>query len=319
MLAEHQRAFELFGSHVRIHVGAPTAPGMLNPELAAIAVAGLLRKLHSELSRFDAASALTALNEDPAETVAVTPHVALLVDAAITAAEATGGLVDPTVIGALEDCGYRRSLVGVAPASLAAAVAAGPRRAPAAPAHEPVWRRISIDRRALTVTRPPGVRIDSGGVGKGLAADLGAGRLAGYTSFCVDCGGDLRLGGTEDLARRVSVAHPLTDSEALSFELSSGGVATSGLGSRIWRHGDGFAHQLIDPATGRPAWTGLVQATALAPTALAAEARAKAALLAGPEGARRLLAEHGGAVIHDSGEVEPVGPVPPLLEPARAA
>jgi thiamine biosynthesis lipoprotein len=319
MLAEHQRGFELFGSHVRIHVGAPTTPGMLDPELGAIAAAGLLRKLHSELSRFDATSALSALNDDPAETVAVTPYVALLVEAAIAAAEATGGLVDPTLIDALEDCGYRSSLVGAVPASLAAAVAVAPRRAPAAPAREQAWRRISVDRSALTVTRPPGVRIDSGGIGKGLAADLGADRLAGYTSFCVDCGGDLRLGGTEELARRVSITHPLTGSEALSFELSSGGVATSGLGSRIWRRGEDFAHHLIDPATGRPAWTALLQATALAPTALVAETLAKAALLAGPEGARQLLADHGGVMVHDSGDVEAVAGLAPSVEPALAA
>ena len=46
------------------------------------------------------------------------------------------------------------------------------------------------------------------------------------------------------------------------------------------------AHHLLDPATGRPAFTGVVQATALAPTALEAEIRAKAAVLGGPDGAR---------------------------------
>jgi hypothetical protein len=41
---------------------------------------------------------------------------------------------------------------------------------------------------------------------------------------------------------------------------------------------------------------------------LAAEALAKAALLSGPAGARALLAaHHGGVLIHDGGEVEPVG------------
>ena len=57
----------------------------------------------------------------------------------------------------------------------------------------------------------------------------------------------------------------------------------------------------------RQAWTGLVSATALAPTALEAEALAKAALLSGPEGARRILAAAGGILIHDSGEYERVG------------
>ena len=56
-------------------------------------------------------------------------------------------------------------------------------------------------------------------------------------------------------------------------------------------------HHLLDPATGAPAWTGVVSATALAPTAAEAEALAKAALLAGPRAGRALLARHGGGVL----------------------
>ena len=44
--------------------------------------------------------------------------------------------------------------------------------------------------------------------------------------------------------------------------------------------------------------------TALAPTTLHAETLAKAALLSGADGARRVLARHGGLLIHDDGEVE---------------
>jgi thiamine biosynthesis lipoprotein ApbE len=47
--------------------------------------------------------------------------------------------------------------------------------------------------------------------------------------------------------------------------------------------------------------------TALAPTAVEAEALAKAALLSGPTDGRRLLsARHGGVLVHDDGDVEPV-------------
>ena len=67
------------------------------------------------------------------------------------------------------------------------------------------------------------------------------------------------------------------------LRLATGAVATSGLNVRLWRRADGTpAHHLLDPATGDPAWTGVVGATALAPTALEAETLAKAALLSGP-------------------------------------
>jgi thiamine biosynthesis lipoprotein len=100
----------------------------------------------------------------------------------------------------------------------------------------------------------------------------------------------------------------VTGSTAHTLLVRDGGVATSGIDVRVWERDDGeFGHHLIDPATGRPAWTGLIAATAVAPTALEAEALAKAALLSGPAGGRRLLAtRHGGVLIHDDGEVEAV-------------
>jgi thiamine biosynthesis lipoprotein len=89
------------------------------------------------------------------------------------------------------------------------------------------------------VARPPGVRIDPGGTGKGLAADLAADRLAGYSTFCVDAGGDLRLGGERPMERLVRIDHPLRDESALEFNLLSGAVATSGIKTRLWRTDDG--------------------------------------------------------------------------------
>ena len=87
-------------------------------------------------------------------------------------------------------------------------------------------------------------------------------------------------------------------------------MATSGLNVRVWRRDDGsYAHHLLDPSTGQPAWTGLVGATALAPTGVEAETLSKAALLSGPVGARQMLSVHGGLIVHEDGEVEQVGPI----------
>jgi thiamine biosynthesis lipoprotein len=98
----------------------------------------------------------------------------------------------------------------------------------------------------------------------------------------------------------------MTGATAHRLFFRSGGVATSGIDIRVWERDDGeFGHHLIDPATGRTAWTGLIAATAVAPTALEADALAKAALLSGPAGGRRLLGAHqGGVLIHDDGAVE---------------
>ncbi len=65
------------------------------------------------------------------------------------------------------------------------------------------------------------------------------------------------------------------------------------------------AHPLLDPATGAPAFTGIVQATAKAPTAFLAEVYSKLALLSGPEQAPSRL-PYGGVLVLDDGRVEVV-------------
>ena len=80
---------------------------------------------------------------------------------------------------------------------------------------------------------------------------------------------------------RSATRSPATSIHTLHVE--DGAVATSGIDMRLWRAPDGTPrHHLLDPSTGAPAWTGLISVTALAPTALEAEALAKAALLSGP-------------------------------------
>ena len=95
-------------------------------------------------------------------------------------------------------------------------------------------------------------------------------------------------------------------------------MATSGLNVRIWRNPDGsFGHHLLDPSGGTPAWTGLIGATAIADSALEAETLSKMALLLGPAGAREVLAERGGIVIHDDGDVETIGPINGRIQRTR--
>jgi FAD:protein FMN transferase len=101
------------------------------------------------------------------------------------------------------------------------------------------------------------------------------------------------------------------------LRVRAGGVATSGVSSRIWRRADGtYAHHLLDPSTGEPAWTGLVAATAVAGSALDAEILAKTAVLAGPVAARRLLARRGGVLQHDDARIEIVAG-PPAVRLSR--
>jgi thiamine biosynthesis lipoprotein len=271
--------------------------------LDALRVQALMERLHRALTRFEPDSELSRLNAGAGRDVAVSPALLRAVRAAVWAARASDGLVDPTVVGDLERAGYDRSRDGVAPAALAEALGSAPPRQPAAPRRPARWAGISLDAGRSEIRLPSGVRIDLGGSAKGLAADLAADVLAGHRGFAVDAGGDIRIGGSDPLPRLVHVLHPLTGETAHSFSVMAGAVATSGLQTRVWQTDEGFAHHLIDPARGIPAWTGVVQATAQAPTALAAETLAKTALLLGPEGGRAVLGRYGGALILDDGSV----------------
>src|SRR5437588_11753538 len=108
-----------------------------------------------------------------------------VVQAAIQAAEETGGLVDPTLLTQLERAGYRSHFEGDG-LPLAIALARAPARRPARPAAAASWREVRTDRRTGTVTRPPGVRIDAGGIAKGVFADELATMLAGHEAVVVE-------------------------------------------------------------------------------------------------------------------------------------
>jgi FAD:protein FMN transferase len=304
--AEAIERFDCFGGACGIYVEGDAAT-----EDATRAVARsreTLLEWHARFTRFSAASELSRLNADPRERVPVSPLMARLARATRRAARLTGGLVDATLLEQVRDAGYRESLPAALPLRLALALAPPPR--PARAAQEQGASRFRVSENPFEVRRPPGLLLDSGGLAKGLFADELAATLAGHRSFAVNCCGDLALGGREGVERRVDVESPFDGAVLHTFSLAAGGVATSGIGRRSWLGADGRpAHHLIDPATGSPAFTGIVQSTALAPRALLAEVHAKAALLSGPGRAASWL-PWGGVLVFDDGShsvIEPSG------------
>ena len=171
--------------------------------------------------------------------------------------------------------------------------AAPPRRAREALARGPRRPRRRHDRAAARAAARP--RRQRQGPGR----RLGRARLAPHGRFAVDCGGDVRLGGTHEVAVRGTRE---------TIAVTDGAVATSGLDRRVWQRPDGsYAHHLLDPSTGAPAWTGLIAATACAADRArsggAREGRAPVRP-AGPQ----VLAAGGGILVHDSGDVERIRP-----------
>ena len=279
-------------------------------ERAVAAARRYLEAFEAQISRFRPDGELSRLNADPRPLVPASPRLRDAMAAAVGAARATRGLVDPTLLGQLEREGYVDSWSPDCAIPLRDALDEAPARRPARANVDRAWLQVAVDGRDGTIQRRAGVRLDLGGVGQGVATDAVARLFADHPRFLIECGGDVVVGGTrvdrEPFA--VGVEDPFTGEPALVLRLPGGAVATSGIGRRIWRRPDGrVAHHLIDPSTGQAAWTGLVAATALAPTATEADALAMAALLSGPAGARTRLAVHGGYVVADDGRLEPVG------------
>ena len=286
-----------FGGAVMIEVDATSG---IAPILIAEKV---IQEVHHRLSRFESESELSLLNGDPRERVPASPLMIRFASEARGAAELTGGLVDATLLSQVEAAGYRSSFAGGIPKTVSVTEACSAERAAGG------WSSLEVDAERGEVVREPGVRLDAGGIGKGLAADLVAEEMSkcSVPFFTVNCMGDLRVGGTLGEARQVSIGSPLGGGGPVAeIRVTDGAVATSGTTKRSWSAGEERLHHLIDPTTGKPAKTGVIQVSAVASTTTEAEARAKAALLSGPEAASDWLPA-GGVVVLDDGTVEVMG------------
>jgi thiamine biosynthesis lipoprotein len=304
MTYEASERFPCFGTLCGAWVIGDSDAG--NAERALATVKRCLLRWHRAFTRFDRDSALSRLNDDSASTVVVSRMMARLAGEVVRAGAVSDGLVDGTMVSQLEQAGYRESHHASLP--LAEALSHAPPRKPARASPERRWEMLVVDVAKAQITRPPGVKLDSGGIAKGMFADILGDILAGAESYAVDCGGDLRIGGTGPTPRKVEVQSPFDDGVLHRFKLSHGGVATSGIGKRSWMDAAGHpAHHLLDPGSGRPAFTGVVQATALAATATDAEIRAKAAILSGPRKGLGWLRD-GGVMVFDDGTFQVIEP-----------
>lgn len=312
MIREVGRTFDCFGGRCAVRVVDRDA----DAALAAVREArATLLDAHMTLSRFDAESELSCLNRDPRPIVPVSPLMRRVVAAALTAGLRSGGLVDATLVDEIEAAGYaesRRFDGDGAERDLPPVRAGGasPRAG---------WCELAVDEGGGTVSRPPGLRIDPGGIAKGLLADLVGESMAGFDSFAVDCCGDLRVGGTAMRPRPIAVDDPRGGPPLHLLKVADGAVATSGITRRAWTDESGRpCHQIIDPASGDPAYTGVLQVTAIAPTGLLAETLAKSALLSGPDSAEAWL-PYGGVIVDADGPARVVEPLTRVLPEVWAA
>jgi len=255
--------------HIRV-VGGP------DPQWGAVQV----QRLEQLWTRF-APSEVTALDTTPRP---VHPDTALMLRRAVDGFDLTGGLFNPFLVDQIEAAGYDRDFEQVR----------RPVPRPVSPGRRP---RVTIDGDVVSTSLP----LDSGGLGKGLAADLVCERLLqrGAAGALVNLGGDLRCAGTGPRGVwQVGIDVPVAVEPPLQVKLVDGAVCTSTPLLRRWTLvSGGQAHHLLDPRTGAPMETDLASVSVIARHARLAEVFSKAVFLMPAEQSERLLREHQAAAL----------------------
>ncbi len=237
------------------------------------------------LSRFRNDSELCELNRRAGTAVVVSQVLWDVFDAAREADRRTGGLVNPLIMEALTRAGYDRSFDQLEVPSLE--LDAGPVSSAVMPLES-----IVSDPAQQMLSLPSGAQLDFGGVAKGWAAHQAMRSLMPYGPALVSAGGDIAISGPRPGGEpwQIAVDDPFRPGEYLgSVFIEQGGIATSGRDYRRWKRGGALQHHIIDPYSGRPAETDVLTATVIAADAMAAEALAKAMLIAGSQAALKWL------------------------------
>lgn len=244
----------------------------------------LFNSFERRLSRFNSESELSRLNGCQQAQFKASPILIDAVEVALLAAEATGGLYDPTILEQLELAGYDRSFE-----KLAGKLEPG-QVAPSAPRSLPFSRRsftfrsIQVDRARSAINKPVGLRLDLGGMGKGWTVDRAADRLQGLGPFLVNAGGDIFAyhSPAGQQGWQIDLVHPLKpDLSIARLYLHHRALATSTIAKRRWQQAGQLKHHLIDPRTGQPAQTEALSVSVIADRTVMAEIYAKVTLILG--------------------------------------
>jgi thiamine biosynthesis lipoprotein len=256
-----RRSFEALGGECELF-----AVGLPAERLAA--GEAWVHQMHDRLTRFSPTSELSRFNASAGRWVDISTLLESLLRECVRAHDLSGGLVNAAVLPALLAAGYTRTFSEGPTATTASVVP------PALPE--------VLEMRSGSARLRRGASIDLGGVAKGwladrLAADIGPNSLV---NLC----GDLFAAGAGESGDGWPVG--LGGKTVLLLDM---GAATSGTRKRSW---GADLHHLIDPRTGLPARTDLVEASVIARSGADAEILAKTALLLGSAKAAAFLAAH---------------------------
>lgn len=288
-----------------------TTISLLLPESQAALGTRIVRSLFSEweqvLSRFLPNSELSQLNAHRGTPVAVSDLLYTVLATALTAAQATQGVYDPALLDQLVRVGYDRTFDDLPAVRFDPII-------PGEPGGR--WRGIKVDPIRRRVTLPVGIKLDFGGIAKGMAVDAALEHLLqnGIRNALVNAGGDLAVLGHSPDAEQWPITVP-GQGQLWTIPLHHGAVATSGIAHRHWLQGNTLRHHLLDPRTGLPAQSDLWSVTVVADRCVQAEVAAKVAFILGSKQGAEFLRKHhiAGLLVHEDSTLQSVEPWPAHL------
>jgi len=288
-----------------------TTISLLLPESQAEPGAQIVRTLFSEweqtLSRFLPESELSQLNQHAGTPIAVSDLLYTVLATALTAAWATEGVYDPALLDQLMQLGYDRTFNDLPAVRIDPII-------PGEPGGR--WRGIKVDPIHRRVTLPVGIKLDFGGIAKGMAVDAALESLHQneVSPALINAGGDLAVLGLPPAVEHWLVSVPGRE-QFWTIPLHHGAVATSGIAHRHWWQGNTLRHHLLDPGTGLPAQSDLWSVTVVADRCEQTEVAAKVAFILGSRSGADFLRRHriAGLLVREDGTWETVEPWPAQL------
>lgn len=255
-----------------------------NAQAAAEPAKERIQELEGLLSTTDENSEIYAANHSGGAPVALSGDTAALLDRALQLCRRTDGALDVTIYPVVRAWGFTT----------------GGSRVPDRAELDGLLERVDYARVSLsgsTLTLPEGMELDLGAVAKGYTGDVLMDLLeeAGVTSAIVELGGNVQaLGARPDGSPwRVAVQAP-EGGYAGALEIADKAVITSGGYQRYFEQ-DGVTYcHIIDPATGRPARTGLASVTVVADRGVRGDGLSTALFVMGRERAEAYWREHPG-------------------------
>ena len=234
----------------------------------------LIHDLEAQVSVTRESSELFSINHTGSGTV--TGHAKELLGKALELCSRTGGALDISIYPVVRSWGFTTGEYHVPEEDTLASLLS-----------RVDYQKIEFDAGSGNVTLPAGMEMDLGSVTKGYLSGclMELFREKGVTSALVNLGGNVQALGTKPDGSlwQVAVQDPKNDSYLGVISIADQAVITSGGYERYFEEDGNTYWHIIDPATGRPADSGLISVTIVGTDGAACDALSTALFVMGLE------------------------------------